>query len=42
MHLTLARITGDAQEAARARRLYEAKGNLAAAAAAERVIVATT
>jgi class 3 adenylate cyclase len=42
MRLTLARITGDAEEAARARRLYEAKGNVAAAAAAERVIVATT
>jgi hypothetical protein len=42
MHLTLARITGDADEAAEARRLYEKKGNVAASAVAARVIVAST
>ena len=42
MRLTLARITGDADEAAEALRLYEAKGNTAAAAAAARVMVAST
>ena len=42
MHLTLARISGDADEATEARRLYERKGNVAAAAAAARVIVAAT
>jgi class 3 adenylate cyclase/tetratricopeptide (TPR) repeat protein len=42
MHLTVARVTGDAGEAAEARRLYEAKGNAAAAAAVGRVIVAST
>jgi hypothetical protein len=34
MHLTLARVTGDPGEVAAARRLYESKGNIAAAAAA--------
>jgi class 3 adenylate cyclase/tetratricopeptide (TPR) repeat protein len=42
MHLTVARITGDPEEAAAARRLYESKGNVVAAAAAARVIVGTT
>src|SRR5207248_2906435 len=42
MHLTLARISGDADEATEAPRLYERKGNVAAAAAAARVIVAAT
>jgi tetratricopeptide (TPR) repeat protein len=42
MRLTLARVTGDAGEAAEARKLYEAKGNAAAASAVERVMVAST
>ena len=42
MHLTLAGITGNAGHAAEARRLYEAKGNVAASAAAAQVIVAST
>ena len=35
-------LTGDPEEAAAARRLYESKGNVVAAAAAARVIVGTT
>jgi class 3 adenylate cyclase/tetratricopeptide (TPR) repeat protein len=42
MRLTLARVTGDAGEAAEARKLYEAKGNVAGASAVGRVIVAST